>query len=169
MTLAVPHRRQRTVYTCGPASLRMVLAYYGKADTEADISEAVSCTADAGTSPGNMARYLRKRGFVARSRSRRNLADIRADLRRGHPVIVAYQAWGGPGVDLSKTLSHGHYAVVVGATLERITLADPSAKKPRIHLDPSDFVNRWCDVDSKQRHYPRWGLTVRPGNKTVGV
>ena len=160
--LNVPHFRQVRAFTCGPACLRMVLAYYEIADTEADISDAVGCTADAGTSPANMARYLRKRGFVAHSRTNCTLADIKADIKRGRVPIIAYQAHGGPGVDLSTTLLHGHYSIVVGVTGDRVTLCDPSAKTKHTHLDAATFLERWNDIDARGKQFFRWALTVRP-------
>lgn len=158
--LALRHFRQCRAYTCGPACLRMVLDYYGQAVTEADISDAVGCNSEDGTPPPKMARYLRKRGFVARSRSGRNLADIKADIKRGLPVIIAYQAWA-QGVDLANTLDHGHYSVIVGIGRDRVTLADPSAKTKRIHIPIQDFLARWHDRCAKGRNYERWGLTAR--------
>lgn len=159
--LTVKHYRQQRCYTCGPACLRMVLDYFGKPDTEADISDAVGCTPEAGTSPANMARYLRKRGFVARSRSMRNLADIKADIKRGRPSIIAYQAWSGSGVELAASNDHGHYSIITAVTADRVTLCDPSAKTKRIHLDHETFLARWHDRCAKGCHYERWALSVR--------
>lgn len=160
--LAVPHHRQRTVYTCGPACLRMVLDYFDQPDTEADIAESVGCNSEDGTPPPNMARFLRKRGFVARSRAGLTLADIKADIKRGLPCIIAYQAWSGPGVDLSTTDEHGHYALIVGVGRDRVTLCDPSAKTKRLHIPTQEFLARWHDRCGRGVSYYRWALTVRP-------
>jgi predicted double-glycine peptidase len=140
----------------------MVLAYYEIEAEEIDIEGSSGCNKFHGTSPAQMARYLRKRGLVARSRSNLTPADIKADIRRGLPCIIAYQAWSGPGVDLSATDEHGHYAVIVGIGRNRVTLADPSAKTKRIHIPTQEFLARWHDRCGRGRNYPRWGLTVRP-------
>ena len=160
--LDVRHYRQCRAYTCGPACLRMVLDYYEIEAEEIDIEGASGCNKFHGTRPAQMARYLRKRGLVARARSNLTLADIKADIRRGLPSIVCYQAWSGPGVDLSTTVEHGHYAVIVGIGRNRVTLCDPSAKTKRIHIPAADFLARWRDVDSRGTKFPRWALTVSP-------
>jgi ABC-type bacteriocin/lantibiotic exporter with double-glycine peptidase domain len=137
----------------------MVLSHFGEAVTEADISDAVGCTPEDGTSPANLARYLRKRGYIVRSKTHQSLADIRADLKRGRLCIVAYQAWA-QGVDLAASNDHGHYSVVVGVS-DRVTLCDPSAKTKHTHLDSETFLARWHDRCAKGRNYERWALTVR--------
>lgn len=159
--LAVPHHRQRTAFSCGPASLRIALEYFGVEVPEAEISEAVGCSSEHGSSPGALARYARKRGLIARSRRNLSLADLRADIRAYRVPIVAMQAWGGPGVDLSSSSDHGHYCLVVGVSTDRVTLCDPSAKTKHIHLDPETFLARWHDKCAQGRNYERWALTVR--------
>lgn len=160
--LNVPHRRQNTPYTCGPACLRMVLAAHGIVEPESTIAEAVNCTPEAGTSPANMAKYLRSKGFTAYGRRMLELADIKNGIKRGRLYIVCYQAWAGPGVDYPTTWSHGHYAVVTNVAPHRVTLADPSAKKPRIHIEPYEFLSRWRDLSANGTAYIRWGLAIGP-------
>ena len=160
--LDVPHLRQAKAFTCGPACVNMLLRYHGIVETELAIAEALGTTPREGTNPRTLASYLRAQGFVAHSKSRRNLADIKADINKGRPVIVAYQAHGPRGTDYATCWDQGHYGIVVDVDSKRVTLCDPSSKRSRRHYDISDFVARWRDISAGGVVFLQWGLSVGP-------
>ena len=137
----------------------MILAFYGGAECEDDLIDELGASAKAGTSPDAIERAFRKRGF-----SCREIVNLHTLKSARHPVIVDYQDHGPRGTDYAAVWDHGHYAVVVNADRQRITLADPSSKRPRRHLKTADFLARWHDIGFglKPKFYVQWGLSVGP-------
>jgi ABC-type bacteriocin/lantibiotic exporter with double-glycine peptidase domain len=78
---------------------------------------------------------------------------------------VAYQAWGAK--KYYETMQSGHYSVVCGYEKDYLWLADPFVKKTSLRyqkglrkIKNEVFLERWKDVDSKDRVYSRWFLAV---------
>src|SRR3972149_1718600 len=69
-----PLHKQETPYTCGPASLRMVLEFLGHAVPEKELARAMGTTSTTGTGPWGMNiaanRYLKKFGTGLRARDK---------------------------------------------------------------------------------------------------
>ena len=162
--LAVPHIRQRTDYSCGPACVASVLQFHGKRATESALIDAMGCTPELGTSPAQIARFLRAQRFSHKQQSRMTLSLLQAYLERGWPVIVAYQAWPHKPsqTDLGQSWDHGHYSVVVSVHDGRVCLVDPASKRPRRFLDADKFIASWRDIEASGRIYRRWGVAVGP-------
>ena len=162
--LNVPHIRQSTGYSCGPACLAMVLRYYGHATSESKIIGPIGCTPELGTSPAQIARYLRAIRHKHKQQSRMTLSLLQAYLERGWPVIVAYQAWPHKPsqTDLGQSWDHGHYSIVVDVAGGRVCLVDPSSKRPRRFLDADKFIASWRDIEASGLIYRRWGVAVGP-------
>jgi ABC-type bacteriocin/lantibiotic exporter with double-glycine peptidase domain len=93
-------------YQCGPASLAMVLQYYGAAVDAAEITSELYLPSVRGTLNLDLEFYARRRGFQARSFAG-TLAQAKDELRRGHPLIV-FQDLGMAGYPVP------HFAVLVG-------------------------------------------------------
>jgi uncharacterized protein len=163
--LAVPHIRQRTNYSCGPACLASVLAFHGKVIDEAALIRRTGATPDDGLSPAGIAKFLRRSRYSHKQQQRMTLSLLSAYLERGWPVIVAYQAWPHKPseTDLGRSWDHGHYSVVVSVHAGRVCLVDPSSKRPRRFLDADKFIASWRDIETRgDRIYRRWGVAVGP-------
>ena len=162
--LAVPHVRQRTNYSCGPACLASVLAFHGKAVDEATLIRRTGATPEDGLSPAAIAKFLRRSRYSHKQQQRMTLALLRAYVDRGWPVIVAYQAWPHKPseTDLGRSWDHGHYSVCVAVVDGRVCLVDPSSKRPRRWLDADKFIASWRDIENSGRIYRRWGVAVGP-------
>lgn len=163
--LAVPHYRQRTNYTCGPACLRMVLDYWGKSLSEDTLTRRTGATPEDGLSPAGIVKFLRRNRYSHKQQQRMTLSLLNKYLQRGWPVIVAYQAWPHKPsqTDLGKSWDHGHYSVVVGLSDGRVCLVDPSSKRARRFLDADKFIASWRDIETRgDRIYRRWGVAVGP-------
>ena len=50
----VPYYKKETEYTCGPASCRMALAYFGINNTEQELVDVLQTTLCKGTNPQNI-------------------------------------------------------------------------------------------------------------------
>lgn len=140
----------------------MVLRYFDHEETEGDLVDAMQSNPEVGTAPGSIALYLRKHQLRVQARSGSSLEHLAASVSRGRPVIVAYQAWAPPRTDYTTCLDHGHYGIVIAADSRRVTLCDPSSKRPRRHFAADEFLSRWRDIDSNHRIYKQWGCVVGP-------
>jgi predicted double-glycine peptidase len=162
--LPVPHIRQGTNYSCGPACLAMVLRFHGINTSEASVLKRTETTPESGLSPVGIVRFLRKARHSHKQYQRMTLSLLGSYLERGWPVIVAYQAWPHKPsqTDLGRSWDHGHYSVVVSVADGRICLVDPSSKRPRRFLDAGQFIASWRDIEDSGRIYRRWGVAVGP-------
>jgi predicted double-glycine peptidase len=163
--LAVPHIRQRTNYSCGPACLSMVLAFHGQLVTEDKLIRRTGATPEDGLSPSGIARFLRRSRYSHKQQQRMTLSLLAAYLERGWPVIVAYQAWPHrpSETDLGASWDNGHYSVVVCIRDARVCLVDPSSRRRRRWLDADKFIASWRDIETRgDKIYRRWGVAVGP-------
>lgn len=132
-------------FQCGPASLAGVLNFWGADVTPDEIAGDIYSPTAKGTLNIDMALYARKLGFQARQYSG-SIADIRANIDAGHPVIVL--------VDLGRWLyRQDHYMVVVG--YHDGGLIVNSGKEEKKFLPLKDFMRSWEKAGS-------WTLLVKP-------
>lgn len=104
----VRHEPQRW-NNCGPATLAMLLSYFGRDETQMDIAPVVKPDPeDKNVSPGEMAAYAQGLGLGATVRVNGSLDRLKALLHAGFPVIV--ETW--YVRDARDQL--GHYRLVVG-------------------------------------------------------
>ena len=119
---------------CGPASLKMVLDFWGVQITEKKLAELSGCSPSSGTGSEGLVRAAQKLGFRVRIKDFSELKDIREWVgRKKIPVIVDWFAFEG-----------GHYSVVSGIDSENIYLEDPSLGYRRA-LKRSTFKRLWFD------------------------
>jgi predicted deacylase len=122
---------------CGPASLKMVLGYFGVAITEKKLADLSGCSPTRGIGAEGLVQAARKLGFHARIKDFCDLDDLHEWVNRKKiPVIVDWFAFEG-----------GHYSVVSGIDEENIYLEDPSLGHRRA-LKLSTFKRLWFDFPS---------------------
>lgn len=131
--LKVKHFRETPGF-CGPASLKMVLDYYGVSLSEAKIAKLTGFTMKKGTSKEDLIRAAKKLGFKAFSKENSSFADIKKFIRKKIPVIVDWFSE-----------DDGHYSVVIGIDKRSITLMDPQLDEGKIKFSLSDFYRVWFD------------------------
>ena len=73
---------------CGPASLKIVLDYYGLIKAEQELAELTGVTADMGTDDKNIIRVAESFGFKTVVKNESDFSDIESWLAKGVPVIV---------------------------------------------------------------------------------
>ncbi len=126
---------------CGPASLKMVLEYFGVHKSEKELGKLAGTTLAKGTSAEGLVKAARKLGFRAEKKDFATLGDIRREVvQKKTPVIVDWFS----GDD-------GHYSVVMGIDKENIYLQDPELGHLRT-LRLETFRRVWFDFSSA---YPR--------------
>jgi ABC-type bacteriocin/lantibiotic exporter with double-glycine peptidase domain len=130
---------------CGPASLKMVLDYYGRPVTENELAKVSGATREKGVSLEGLVKAAKHFGFHTFYKEESSFDDIRYFIKRDIPVIVSWFSIFGGSYD-------GHFSVVIDIDKEKITLRDPYpekiftyAKKRQLSLD--DFRKLWFDFE----------------------
>lgn len=141
---------QRADHTCGPAALRMLLAFHGIRRSERELERALGTTEATGTTRRALIRCMRDAGFRVRA-GVMIMDDLETALASGHPVLVNY-------VEPSEEV--GHFAVVTACDASTVTLADPWNGE-RFSLSRRAFSSRWYGHRTRD---PRrgWGMIAFP-------
>lgn len=145
--LDVPKYKQTTDYSCGPACLRAILAFYDREVSEKEITEQIGTTHH-GTPPSKLLQGAWSYGLKGRWRKKATIADLRRAVEEGAPVIVNW-------------FSHddGHYSVVVGVDDKKVTFLDPEDGKLR-SMPHDVFMRVWFDFPSPHIEH-RFQLRIR--------
>lgn len=136
VSLNVPHHNQELRYSCIPACVRMVLAFFGRLHTEAELRTLLR-TEPSGTPPRRLTELIHL-GFDVDFVTT-DIAGLAASLTAGRPPIAllctnSLPYW---------SVSCDHVAVVVGVDDSWVYLNDPyfdTAPQPVSH---SDFLRAW--------------------------
>lgn len=128
---------------CGPASLKMVLAYYGVEKTEVEVAKECGRDLDLGTDDLSIKEAAERYGFKVEIQNEASFEDVQRWLDKKVPVMVDWFTRGRTDYDDSE-VPDGHYSVVVGLDKDNIYLQDPEIGKMRT-LERSDFMKVWFD------------------------
>ncbi|MEX2055245.1 MAG: C39 family peptidase [Candidatus Andersenbacteria bacterium] len=134
-----PYKETRAGY-CGPATLKMVLAYYGVDQSEETLAQELGTTPDAGTPPEAIVRVAEHYGFKATEKQHSTFDDIAYWLNEHVPVIVDWFS----SAETQDETADGHYSAVVGLDDTYIHLQDPELGRLR-RFTRSDFLRVWFD------------------------
>jgi predicted double-glycine peptidase len=155
-SLKVPLFRQSTSYTCGVASLQSILYYFNVYDGREDtLASMCNTTASDGTWPESIVQVAQSfPNITAFMKTGSSLADLKASLAAGNPVILDMQAWyegeddTSPPPDWSSDWEDGHYVVLVGMDSDYIYIMDPSTGARYAYVPLEEFQKRWHDYNS---------------------
>lgn len=132
---------------CGPASLKIVLAYYGIEKTEQKLFEMCGTEKGLGTDDQGLKKAAEQLGFKVKIKNKSSFKDIERWLDKKVPVIVNWFTRG--RMDYTDSdVADGHYSVVVGLYDDHIYLQDPEIGSMR-KLDKEDFMTVWFDFTGK--------------------
>lgn len=119
---------------CGPASLKMVLSYYGVNKTERQLVRLTGCTRKLGVEAEQIVKATRKLGLKASIIDNASFADIKKYVKKKKiPVIVDWFS-----------IDDGHYSVVVDITKDNIFIIDPELGYVRA-MRLKKFFRVWFD------------------------
>jgi len=125
---------EQTKGLCGPASLKMVLEYFGIDKTEKELAKISGANSSRGSSAKGLIRAAKKSGLKGFVKDFCELKDIeKYVLIKKIPVIVDWFS-----------VDDGHYSVVVGIDKENIYLQDPEWGEMRA-MDLETFKRVWFD------------------------
>src|SRR5687768_16572585 len=96
---------------CGPASLKIVLGYYGVEKSEEELAEKCERDAALGTNAESLKKAAESYGFVVEIQNEASFEDTQAWLDKKVPVIVNWFTRGRRDYDDS-AVPDGHYSVV---------------------------------------------------------
>lgn len=120
-------------YQCGPASLAIVLNFWGIDVTPYDIAREIFSKTAGGTLNIDMVLYANKRGLKA-VQYRGSAGDLKKNIDSGFPVIVL--------VDYGFSLYQvNHFMVIIGYN-EQGVMVD-SGRKKNAFISWNDFLKTW--------------------------
>lgn len=165
--LNVGEYRQQTKWSCGPATLKIILDSFGRKLSEKELIHLTGCNEKIGTPPDALCSALQSLGYRTFQQTNADISDIESFLRAGLPVIVAYQSVDdkpyGTLPNINDDNRYGHYAVIMGTNKTHFFLSNPekdSAYDP-IHKDV--FLKIWWDRDLIERRlFNRWFMAAFP-------
>ena len=133
---------------CGPASLKIVMDYYGVQKSEQEIAKRCRRNPKLGTTDTSIKKTAESYGFKVEIKNKANFTDIQRWLKRGVPVIVD---WFTPGrLDApASEMPDGHSSVVMGLDKKNIYLQDPEIGAMRT-IKREDFLRVWFDFKGEK-------------------
>ena len=135
-----PLYKQETKYSCAPACLRMVLAYFGILETEEKLIGLSDCMLD-GTRPLGLIDAAKNYGFKeTRKYNQLTLDDLKYIIeQRLYPIVYV-------GVRLSPLIRPEKHAMVVVAIDENsVEVLDPL--RGDIVFSHEEFESEWINTD----------------------
>lgn len=144
---AFPYYKQDTNYSCGAASLQMILKHFGIVESERNLIKDLEIDHEDGMSHGPLITKIESLGLHYHIGKEANLGDVESFVEKGQPVLVEY---------IEPSNNEGHYAVMIGHDRGHVTLNDPWNGE-HFKLKKSDFVKRWHDESGK---FTRWYMVV---------
>jgi ABC-type bacteriocin/lantibiotic exporter with double-glycine peptidase domain len=135
---------------CGPATLKMVLDFYGVNKTEDELAELLKCNPELGVEDKSIKEVAESFGFKVEIKNFSSFDDIDKWLNINVPVIVDWFTRGRDDYG-EDSVASGHYSVVVGLDDQIIYLQDPEVGRLR-KIPKDEFMSVWFDYTG---YYPK--------------
>ena len=128
---------------CGPASLKIVLEYYGVNKSEDELAQLCKFKKGLGVDDRGIKTAAEKLGLRVVIKNNSSFKDIEKWFKKEVPVIVDWFTRGRNDYPESET-ADGHYSVVAGLDNKFIYLQDPEIGRIR-KIKKDDFMRVWFD------------------------
>jgi len=153
----ISYVRQTDPYWCGPASLTMILNYWGANVTQEEVAAEIYDPEANLTSISKMRMYPQKIGFKTKEIDG-SINDLKEWINRGRPLIVLQK--------FSLANMYGHYRVVTGYSDEKemIVTFDPILGSNH-NITYSEFAELWKPGSTFSTL--NWTLIVTPENSVL--
>lgn len=145
---------------CGPASLKIALAYFGRHHSEKMLERLCHAKPETGTDHADLVAAARRLGATVFAKANGTLEELyeAAHVRR-LPAIVG---WFSPTDPKRPEPDEDHFSVVAQITEKKIVLMDPEKESGTTELTLKQFEEQWWDTDSSAGggKVHRWYMTV---------
>ena len=138
-----PFQETLNASMCGPATLKILLDYYGIKKSEKELARMSGWNKTLGIDDQAMKKTAEKLGFKVKIKNNSKYSDLQKWLEKGIPVIVNWFTRGRNDYPESET-ADGHYSVVMGLDDKFIYLQDPEIGRIR-KIKKYDFMRVWFD------------------------
>lgn len=132
---------------CGPASLKIILDFYGLNKSERELADLIGVVPGIGVDDKSIKRAAESLGFKVQIKNESTFDDVEEWLKKGVPVIVDWFTRGRCDYDDSE-VADGHYSVIFGLDDEYIYLQDPETGSER-KIKKDDFMKVWFDFSGE--------------------
>ena len=133
---------------CGPASLKIVLDYFGVKKSEDELAKLTKTDKNLGTDDWRIKKAAESLGFKVKIKEHCSFKDIEKWLDKKVPIIVDWFTCGRKDYPEEIFVPDGHYSVVAGLDKKYIYLQDPEIGRIR-KLNRDNFLNVWFDYRGK--------------------
>ena len=131
---------------CGPASLKILLSYFGRQYTEQQLALLGSSTVEIGTEHEGMIQAAKEIGGYVFAKDNGTIEEIEYFIKEEKlPVIIGWFDRDGD-----------HYSVVVSITDKNVIIVDPATNEPERWLDRSAFPRMWFDFVGEDNKTVSW-------------
>ncbi len=157
----LPNMVQLESYTCGPAALLAIFAYYGVGpEEESELERAIGITPE-GSDPDHLVQAARACGLRCEEFRPMTIAQLTACLDDRRPVLLMLQAWGDPAPpSYAGCWTDGHWIVAIGYDDSRVYFEDPSMYRTRGFLTYEELDARWHDVEGSNIRTEHYGVAI---------
>lgn len=142
-----PYRQAQNL--CGPASLKVLLAYYDRQHSEDDLAKMCKSTPEIGTTHAQLITGIKSLGAEVDARDKATIDDLRKYVEDDVPVIVGWWCEDEP-----------HYSVVYEVGKSRIFMMDPQTESGIRIMPLEDFEKVWHDMEGGKEKVERWMLAI---------
>lgn len=143
---------------CGPATLKMVLGYYGYDVSEDSLAIKCKHNYNQGCTNSDIERVLRGYGLRTYSKTYGTISDLKYWVDKNVPVIVDWFTTGVNPTD--EDGPDGHASIVVGVTDTHVQLLDPEHGKVR-NMKHNDFMRVWFDWEGSNHMEDNTKMNIR--------
>ncbi|OHA87987.1 MAG: hypothetical protein A2653_02715 [Candidatus Zambryskibacteria bacterium RIFCSPHIGHO2_01_FULL_43_25] len=141
----------QTTGLCGPSSLRILLSYFGKDYSEAELAQLAQAVSGLGRGEGTehegMISAAKSTGAYVFAKEGGKIEELEYFVKKEKlPVIIG---WFDEDND--------HYSVVVNITDKNIIIVDPATDEPERWINRGTFPRIWFDFVGKEDNIVSWG------------
>ena len=137
MKLRVPYFRQEKDTTCGPACLRMIMAFEGMSHFEIEVEE-VCETSWLGNTCEEIGEGAKKLRFEAEVVENMTIGYLTELLQHNHPIVALVS----PSVLYGGLQGFGHFVLITGLDEKNVYYHDPDLKEG-MSKEISLFFSAW--------------------------
>lgn len=138
---------QQSSAFCGPASLKILLSYFGKEFTEAQLGLLCDATRESGSEHEGLVEAIKTIGGYVFVKEGGTVEELEYFIKvEKLPVIIGWFDKDGD-----------HYSVLVNITAKNIIIVDPAVNVPERWIDKASFPSVWFDFSGKDSRTVTWG------------